>query len=395
MLKPAQGIRSTLGGLNSGLSAAIDRELVRLSAQILALSGVVVLVALALAFFWARTLTRPLEEMAEAVERVGRGDLDAQVRVSSSDEIGEVGAAINAMVRGLKEGLFVKSTFKRYLSPTVVEQLLRDPDRQRLGGERRELTVFFSDLSGFTSVSEQMGPERLVELINEYLSVMTDAAFAHEGTVDKYEGDAVVAFWGAPIAQPDHALRACRAALASLAAFQALERRWRASGLPAFGLRIGLNTGPMVVGNIGSAARLEYTVMGDEVNLGARLEGANKVYGTSILISEATRNSAGDAVETRELDWLAVKGKRRATRVYELLGAAGSLTEARRRGRDAFERGLSLYRHRAWDDAEAAFREALEALGDEASKVFLARVAAFRLKPPPADWDGIFVLADK
>jgi adenylate cyclase len=282
------------------------------------------------------------------------------------------------------------------VASSVVDQLLKEPDKLKLGGEKRVITVFFSDLASFTSLGEKLKPEDLVSLVNQYLGAMTESIFKSEGTIDKYAGDGIMAFWGAPIDQSDHALRACKAALDNWTALRGLWGEWETRGLPKLEARIGINTGPMVVGNIGSTVKTDYTVMGDAVNLGSRLEGANKAYGTRIMINESTRVAAGDAIVVRELDLLAVKGKVQGVRVYELLGLAGDVPEDRVRGSLAYEEGLAAYRGRRWDDAERAFRRAIEILGeDKASRVFLERVARFRLSPPPADWDGTFSLLEK
>jgi adenylate cyclase len=302
-----------------------------------------------------------------------------------------VGRAVNEMVRGLKEGLFVKDTFKRYLAASVVEHIIKNPESLKLGGEERELTVFFSDMSGFTAAAEAMEPQKLVGLLNEYLGAMTDSIFLQEGTLDKYEGDAVMAFWGAPVAQTDHARRACWAALDNRSRLRELCRDWEKRGLPVFDIRIGINTGRMVVGNVGSPAHMGYTVLGDAVNTAARLEQANKLYGTHILVSEATRLAAGGAVEAREVDSLALRGKKQALNVYELLGLAGQVSEARQRGYANYAQGLAAYRAQRWDEAEKALRAALSVLGeDKASSVILQRVLVFREHPPPGVWDGVF-----
>jgi class 3 adenylate cyclase/CHASE2 domain-containing sensor protein len=214
----------------------------------------------------------------------------------------------------------IRGAFSRYVSPALVSQIMENPGMLKLGGEKRVCTVFFSDIAGFTTLSEGLAPERLVELLNIYLTEVTDIILAHGGMLDKYEGDAVMAVFGAPLPQQDHAARACRAALAVQARLLELRARWRAEGSPEFITRIGLNSGEMVVGNMGSRERFDYTVIGDAVNLGSRLEGANKQYGTYIMISDATRALAGeDAFVTRELDLIRVKGKAEPVRVYELL----------------------------------------------------------------------------
>ncbi|MDE2292478.1 MAG: adenylate/guanylate cyclase domain-containing protein, partial [Elusimicrobia bacterium] len=316
---------------------------------------------------------------------------EVRVDAEGSDEVAEVGRAVNDMVKGLKEGLFVKNTFKRYLAASVVEHLIKNPESLKLGGEERELTVFFSDMHGFTAAAEKLEPQVLVGLLNEYLGAMTDSIFLQEGTLDKYEGDAVMAFWGAPVAQEDHARRACWAALDNRSRLRELCRDWERRSLPTFDIRIGINTGRMVVGNVGSAAHMGYTVLGDSVNTGARLEQANKLYGTSILVSQVTKEQAGGAVETREIDALALRGKQQSLRVFELLGLAGQVPFEKRRGYTYYEEGLEAYRAQKWDAAEESFRNAITVLGeDKASSVLLQRVLVFRQHPPPPDWDGVF-----
>jgi adenylate cyclase len=393
VIGPAREARGTLERLQSSLKDVIGSETRTLSAELTAALLLALAGALAGAWFGAGVVARPLAALAAAVRRVGRGDLDVRVPALGEDEIGEVALAVNEMVAGLKEGLFVKNTFKRYLSASVVEQIIKDPSALKLGGEERELTVFFSDMSGFTSMSERMEPQKLVGFINEYLSAMTDSIFLQEGTLDKYEGDAVMAFWGAPIAQDDHARRACWAALDNRSRLKELCKSWAERGLPNFDIRVGVNTGRMIVGNMGSAARMDYTVIGDAVNTGSRLEQANKVYGTHILVSEATRLAAGGAVETREIDLLELRGKKKAVRAFELLGLPGQIPEKKLRGYRAYEEGLAAYRARRWDEAESAFRSALEILGeDKAASVLLQRVLVLRRHPPAEDWDEVFRL---
>ncbi len=393
---PARAARGTLERLHGELGASISRQTRALGFQLGLAVMLALLVALAAAWRAADSASRPLAALAAAVRRVGGGDLEVRVPPGADDEIGEVSRAVNEMVAGLKEGVFVKNTFKRYLAASVVDQIIQDPSSLKLGGEERELTVFFSDMSGFTAMSERMAPQALVSLINEYLSAMTDSIFLQEGTLDKYEGDAVMAFWGAPIHQSDHARRACWAALDNRSRLRELCKSWAERGLPEFDIRIGINTGPMIVGNVGSAARMEYTVLGDAVNTGARLEQANKIYGTHILISEATRAAAGAAVETREVDLIELRGKKRSIRLHELLGLPGQITEKSLRGYRRYEEGLRAYRAQRWDEAEAALRGALELLGeDKASSVMLQRVLVFRHRPPPADWDGVFRLGER
>ncbi|MEM7180037.1 MAG: adenylate/guanylate cyclase domain-containing protein [Spirochaetota bacterium] len=215
---------------------------------------------------------------------------------------------------------YIRTTFSKFVSEDVVDELLKDPTKISLGGSKREITIFFSDIRGFTTMSEALSPEELVQFLNEYLSEMTEIVIQYKGTIDKYMGDAIMAFWGAPIELEDHAYYACIAALAQLEALVKMQEEWKKQNRPIIDIGIGLNTGKAVVGNMGSSHRMEYTCMGDTINLGSRLEGSNKMYGTNIIISEYTYEKVKDRVFARELDLVRVKGKNQPVRIYELMG---------------------------------------------------------------------------
>jgi len=240
-------------------------------------------------------------------------------------------AVLGGLVGGLvanwategRQRRFLKQAFRHYLSPHVIERLLADPDRLQLGGERRELSILFSDLAGFTSLGESLAPEQLTALLNDYLTLMTDIILEEGGTLDKYEGDAIIAFWNAPLDQPDHAERACRAAVRCQRELAANRPRWRQTCGRDLFMRVGLHTGEVVVGNLGSRQRFDYSILGDAANLAARLEGVNKVFGTGCLISAATLQAAGPTVLARELGQVQVVGRQEAVTVYELWGLAG------------------------------------------------------------------------
>jgi adenylate cyclase len=290
-----------------------------------------------------------------------------------------------------------RETFGRFLAPAIVEEVLSERGEVRLGGEKRVLTVLFGDLRGFTSLAERLDPHALLGLLNEVLAPLTDVVVSgHEGTLDKYMGDAIMAFWGAPRGQPDHALRACRAALAMVDALAPLRAGWRGRGLPDVELGVGVNTGPVSVGFVGSEDRFyNYTVLGDAVNLASRLEGANKEYGTRILLGPATHELVKDAVVARELDLVRVKGKREPARIFELLALAPAPPDLAA-PLAAFEGGLAAYRARRWDEAVALFREADRLRGgDPPSRTYLERCEAMRAAPPGPEWDGVFELRAK
>ncbi len=290
----------------------------------------------------------------------------------------------------------IKRMFSHYMSDVLMQDLLRHPEKLRLGGERRVLTVFFSDLAGFTSLSEQRPAEEVVSILNRYLTAMTDIILAGGGLIDKYEGDAIMALWGAPLPQEDHAALACLAAIENQSRLAALRREFEASGLPPVYSRIGVNTGEMIIGNMGSSQRFDFTVIGDSVNLASRLEGANKTYGTGIIISEDTYRQAAARIEARELDLLRVKGKEMPVRIYEPLAPKGELDGRMGEVRDLFAEGLARYRRQEWAEAIRSFQQALEiSPADGPSKAFVDRCREFMETPPPPSWDGVYRLTSK
>lgn len=311
--------------------------------------------------------------------------------------LGFVGATAHNYVTERRQKVLIKAMFGQYVNPAFVEELVANPEKLRLGGERKELTVLFSDIAGFTTIAERMPPENLVALLNDYLSIMTDIVFATGGTLDKYEGDAIMAFWGAPIPQEDHALRACKAALEMQKAIIRIRRRWEKEGKPSISVRIGLSTGEMVVGNMGGSRKFDYTVIGDSVNLGSRLEGANKEYGTNIMLSQKTYEHVKNAVIARELDLLVVKGKTEPIAVYELVGLANDAISTEYHDfLNHYNRGLQYYRTRRWEEAIEEFRHALNIEPkDYPSQMYISRITAYEESPPPPEWNGVFVLKTK
>ena len=290
----------------------------------------------------------------------------------------------------------IRSMFGQYLSPTVVADLVKDPEKLALGGEEREMTAYFSDIQGFSSFSEAMTPSELVQVLNEYLTEMCNIIVAEAGTIDKFEGDAIIAFWGAPGAQADHALRACYASVDMNKALVPLRKHFIEDGWPEIHVRMGVNTGRMVVGNMGSAQRMNYTMMGDAVNLAARLEGANKAYGSDIMISENTYRLVANDVDVRELDTIRVVGKSEAVTVYQLLErknrTSGDLADLV----EAYGKALAAYKDRNFVQAGELFDVCLAIAPDDGpSKTYLARCRDYAATPPAPDWDGVFTLEDK
>ncbi|HEY8153405.1 MAG TPA: adenylate/guanylate cyclase domain-containing protein, partial [Myxococcota bacterium] len=262
------------------LLSSLDVELAflrRLSQLLLAVGGGILLAALAASFGLARGITRPVAALGRAARRVGAGELDTRVEITTGDELAELGGAFNEMVAGLRERDLIKRSFERYVSKAVADEVLRNPTLAKLGGSRREITAMFVDLGGFTGLAETLAPEAVVSHLNEYFEAACGAILGEEGAVSEFQGDGIVAFWGAPLAHPDDAARACLAALGCEEALAALRARWMARGLPRLRFRIGLHTGEMVVGEVGSAERGKYAVVGDAMNLASRIEGANKL----------------------------------------------------------------------------------------------------------------------
>jgi adenylate cyclase len=290
----------------------------------------------------------------------------------------------------------LKGTFQKYVSPEIVNEILKDPEKLELGGSKQEMSVFFSDIRGFTTISERLDPKALSDLLNDYLTPMTEIIFANSGTLDKYMGDAIMAFFGAPVHSDQHAAQACRAALQQIDQLFILQKKYVEQGLPMIDIGIGINTGEMSVGNMGSETVRNYTVMGDAVNLGARLEGINKQYGTRIIISEFTvaQISPQDFI-FREIDWVRVKGKNKPVRIFELIGE-GAPDDGLKQRLDHFRTGFELYHKQEWEQAIHHFNQALkDDASDQTSQLYIKRCQDYMTHPPSNDWDGVFVMTSK
>ncbi|MBU0574772.1 MAG: adenylate/guanylate cyclase domain-containing protein, partial [Proteobacteria bacterium] len=306
-----------------------------------------------------------------------------------------LGITVYRYVTEEREKKKIRGAFQYYLTASVINEILKDPSKLKLGGDKKQLSVMFSDIRGFTGISEKLTPEELVRLLNEYLTAMTDVVFKYDGLLDKYIGDAIMAVFGAPLDQPDHALRACRTALEMMSELKRLREKWAAEGRPDVNIGVGVNTGDMVVGNMGSEMRFDYTVIGDSVNLASRLEGTNKEYGTNIIISEFTYESIRNELFCRELDAVRVKGKKLPVRIYELLGEKKDAAEWQECvGR--FETGLAKYREGLWDEAIAAFRSVLEVKPEDyPTQLYIERCETLKENPPEGEWDGVFTMTKK
>ncbi len=295
-----------------------------------------------------------------------------------------------------KEKLYIRSVFKHYLAENVVDSILQNADALTFGGERRHLTVLFSDIRSFTTYSEKYTPEEVVSNLGEYLTEMVDVILRFGGMLDKFVGDEIMAVFGAPVYIEEHAEKACFTALEMVRSLDRLKEKWKEQGKETFDIGIGVNTGDMIVGNLGSKQIFDYTVIGDNVNLGARLEGINKVYKTAnnIIISEFTKNELTDSLVTRELDSVRVKGKLKPVAIFELVGEKGIIVYS-----DEFlshyAEGLKLYKSLDWDGAVGEFKKALMLSDDEVCSMYVKRCRHFKKNPPGPDWDGVFTLMTK
>ena len=295
-----------------------------------------------------------------------------------------------------KKKRFIKNAFSTYLAPAVVNQLIESPGNLELGGEDREITAFFSDVQGFTSISEALTPNELVELLNEFLTEMTNIILKHEGTVDKFEGDAIIAFFGAPNVLKNHAERTCSACIKMQKRLAELREKWKENDKPQLKMRIGLCTGSAVIGNMGSENRMDYTMMGDTVNTAARLEGINKIYGIYTLISETTCIAAGDHIATREIDTINVVGKNEPVTVYQLLGYASDIDDLAKKVNEHYAAGLHAYRNQDWDKAIQFFNAALKISPDDGpSHTMIDRSNTFKSDPPGKNWNGSYTITTK
>lgn len=349
-----------------------------------------------------RNLVRPLRQLLTGAKEIEEGNLNIRIQVSSADEIALLAESFNYMVSGLKEKEEIKETFGKYIDPRIVRTLLEGQQPFSQGGEKRAMTIFFSDIKGFTGLSEQLTPDGVVRLLNNYISAMSEPILKNHGIIDKYIGDAIMAFWGPPFSgDREHSTLACYAALEQQARLEEFRKTipdiiGLRKGIPGFDVRMGICTGDVIVGTIGSESAKSYTVIGDTVNLASRLEAANKQYGTGIIISGETFDRARDGIEARELDLVRVVGKSEPERIFELLGRKGEVDQKTLTMRDNFEKGLAHYRERDW----AAARECFEAcLGmnpeDAPSKLFVSRLEVFKSSPPRDDWRGVWDLNEK
>jgi adenylate cyclase len=296
-----------------------------------------------------------------------------------------------------KEKKVIRGAFAHYVPEKIVQEIIANPDKLSLGGEERIVSVLFSDVVSFTSISEELSPRNLVLLLNEYLTEMSEIIHQFNGVIDKFEGDAIMAEFGVPVSYPDHAKAACNCAIEMQEKLNTMRAHWIKEGKPPLSARIGINTGEVIVGNMGSRHLFDYTVMGDHVNLGARLESANKSYGTKIMISEFTHNDLDEEFFTRPLDFIRVQGKTKPVEVFELLGNKKTpFNDSYLEMLENYHKGYLAYRRRDWDEAIQIFEKCKELEPkDQPSKIYFERCVDFKYNSPPKDWDGVIELKEK
>lgn len=345
--------------------------------------------------FAARRFVRPLQQLYANITRLGNVDLeedtgkDAHLFDTRIVEIKKMQQTIEALRSGIK-------SFQKYVPPDLVTGIMKGHKQAELEAEKRMMTIYFSDIAGFTSLSESLSPERLMEELGIYFQVLTHTILSNRGTIDKYIGDSIMAFWGAPDRLDDHGVLACRAALQCQNFVKGISRDWVKKGLPPLHTRVGLHTGEVLVGNVGYAKRMNYTVMGDNVNIASRLEGLNKYYGTEILISESTFVCAKNEIEARLIDFVVVKGRSQGIPIYELAAEKNTLDREWVDFYQEFNTAMELYRTKQWSRAyELLSTTSCPNPDDKPLQIMRERCAAFIKSPPPPHWCGEVIMRDK
>ncbi|MBF0134880.1 MAG: hypothetical protein H7833_06890 [Magnetococcus sp. DMHC-1] len=349
-----------------------------------------ILIASILGLLFSKRISKPLLLLEQDMSRIQKFDLDHAFDIKSHvREINTMQSAVINMKNSLR-------SFKKYVPAELVAELILLRKEAVLEAEKKDLTVFFSDIAGFTTISEQLSPEVLSERLGVYFEGMTSTILQHQGTVDKFIGDAIMAFWGAPGPLPTHELNGCRAALACQRFLATMAPECSQKGYPQFVTRMGLCSGEVIVGNMGYKDRLSYTAIGDTVNLASRLESLNKYYGTRIILSETTRARVYDSMVTRFLDVVAVKGKQTGIRIHELIEEQERVSPAIRQFVERHNEGMALYLDQKWQPAARVFEHCLrENPQDQPASMLLKRCQNFAENPPPEDWNGITVMKDK
>ena len=395
-------LREKLGELTTAVgSAALSRQSIiqGLDLFLFALAGCL---GIGAGIFVSAHIVRTLRRLAEGTAAVQAGHFAITVPVDTNDEVGQLALAFNRMVEEIRIREKIKDAFGKFVDPRIVANLIATASGEFDRAERQVVTVFFSDIAGFTSMSEQLTASAIVNMLNHYFTAVTAPIRDNHGIVDKYIGDGLMAFWAAPFSPGDtHASSACFSALQQQAALDGLNKELPnlvglRRGAPTLRVRMGIATGEVIVGTIGSSVSKSFTVIGDTVNVASRLVGANEVYGTRIIISEDTLRLGRQEVEVRELDLITVVGRSEPIRIYELLGRTGELVTGTLELAHEFEDGLKAYREREWAAAEERFQRCLEMRpADRPSAIYMERIAEMRRSPPPANWNGVWHLSKK
>ncbi len=363
--------------------------------QTMMMSLGILIISVLLISYMAHRIAKPIIQLAKQANSITQFDLSEPTKVRSGIiEIQLLQSSITAMRRSLV-------SFGKFVPRSLVRKLIDKGIEVKIGGKTKKVTIFFSDIAGFTTVSETYSPDKLMIHLSEYLEELTNIIIQEQGTIDKYIGDAIMAFWGAPQTDRDHALHACKAALRCQKRLEDLNRKWNFEKKPILETRIGIHTGDVIVGNMGSTERLNYTILGDNVNLAARLEGVNKVFHTHIILSEETYQLIRDQVIARPLDMVAVKGKSIGIKIYELIALSGTdpiliPTDQQIDFAHQFDKAFTLYHEQRWHEAIAAFEYIIQSFGkDVTAEIYIKRCKVFQETPPGPDWDGVFHLETK
>lgn len=366
-----------------------------LQRELLIVGLVVLIIGMLIAFGVSSRIVRPIRELVNATHHVKEGDFSYRVANPSSDEVGELSTAFQNMVEGLQEKEQIRNLFGKYVHPSIVSGLIDNPEEIGVDGRHQVQTLLFSDVQGFVGISANMDAEETVEFLNEYLGQMTEEITRTDGILDKYLGDGIMSFFGPPFTPGNHAYAACRAAIRMQRRLTELRPEWIERGIPEIIARIGLATGEVIVGNIGSEQTRDYTCIGETVNLASRLEGVNKYYGTRIIIDAGTRDLAGKAINVRELDVIKVVGSEEPVRIFELWGFDEDESAGQVELRAAYDTAMIEYRAGRFADAARMFEAlAAEPAADPPSQTMAARCRGYTDNPPEA-WDGVYAMDKK
>lgn len=395
-----------IGFGNSGVLATIPEDEAFEAVYLIQNRNIIIMVislcvALIVVFLFAKTISHPILELLSATLQIAQGNFRVGIKPKTKDEVGLLTQHFVTMGKGLEEREKVKNILGSMIDPVVVEEAMKDLQALKRGKEQ-EITSFFSDVASFSTISEQLSSVDLAGLLNEYLSAMTIILKKHDGVLDKYIGDAIVGIFNAPVDVENHCLKAARASLEMIEKLQDLKKYWVDNNLyskeaQAMDIRIGLNTGVAKVGFMGTDALASYTMMGDTVNLAARLEAAGKDYGVNILIGETVKSKICDEMFTRLLDFVRVKGKNEPVKVYELICEKKDVSKQILRSTDLYDAGMIYYLSRNWDKAIEKFEESQRVKGktDKAVMMLISRCQTYKQSPPPQNWDGVFTRTTK